>query len=110
MGYFCFSLCSRRAENWLVAFHGENFFFFHKLSYLASSTASDTFFEAASREELGTDVINAIDARSSLPSSRLSLPRIDVFSKQANLELWGRGERLCLVPAALLMEEEEGKL
>jgi len=38
------------------------------------------------------------------------LPRIDVFSKQANLELWGRGERLCLVPAALLMEEEEGKL
>lgn len=43
----------------------------------------------------------------------LWLPRIDVLGNQANLEMQGWEERLCLAPAGLVMEEEEeeeGKL
>ena len=39
----------------------------------------------------------------------LWLPRIDTLSNQANLEMQGWEERLCLAPAGLV-EEEEGKL
>ena len=37
----------------------------------------------------------------------LWLPRIDVLSYQANLEMQGWEEMPCLAPAGLVMEEEE---